>query len=75
MAAGVYCGDSCLLARIGTMGHTKKNRKRVSDLSAEELIEELERCQTLAELTPNPEVRKSLEKRIREIRARLTAPR
>ena len=53
------------------MGHTKKNRKPLPDLTPDQLREELVRCQTLAELTPNPEVRKSLEKRIREIEARL----
>ena len=54
------------------MGHTKKNRKPTSELTQDELREELVKCQTIADVTPNPEIRKSLEKRIKEIEARLT---
>jgi hypothetical protein len=54
------------------MGHTKKNRKPIPDMTPDQLREELDKCQAVAEITPNPEIRKSLEKRIREIQVRLT---
>jgi hypothetical protein len=53
------------------MGHTKKNRKPVSELTPHELREELDKCLTLVERSPNAQKRASLEKRIREIKVRL----